>query len=119
MKTLIALNKNWIFWLDRAGIYTLPIGALITPYLMLSLQISLLYCVIGILATSFILGVIHHYCLRHLVKCPKCGWNLTQFKDGTHIPPKHVYNALKAGKACLNCGWKPFEDEKSSTSEEL
>lgn len=117
MKTLAAINKNWIFWLDRAGIYSLPIGALSIPYLMLSLEISFINCVIGIVTVSFILWVLHHFCLRTFVKCPKCGWNLTQFKDGNFIAPKDLYVALKAGNPCLNCGWKPFEEEEKRLKE--
>lgn len=109
MKTLIALRKTWIFWLDRAAIYTLPLGTLLTMFLVATDQAEFKVCVIGVLSVSFVLSIANHVCLYHFVKCPVCHWNLSTFKDGKKIQPKYLYNAFSAGKPCLQCGWLPGE----------
>ncbi|WP_185232834.1 hypothetical protein [Teredinibacter franksiae] len=109
MKTLDALGKNWIFLLDRAAIYTLPLGILFGMFMVFTQTLPWKTCVLGVLGVSFTLSVVHQVCLYHFVKCPTCGWNLTIFKDGKKIQPKFLYNAFSAGKPCLNCGWVPGE----------
>ncbi|MBD1389110.1 hypothetical protein IC617_06680 [Neiella sp. HB171785] len=107
MNTLAALNKGWIFWLDRAGIYALPLGGITTMFLVPTQGLSWSFCLSIVVGVSLTCAIAHHLCLYHLVKCPECGWNLTKFKDGKRIQPKYVYNAFRAGRPCLKCGWEP------------
>ncbi len=107
MRTLRALNKDWIFWLDRMGAYALPVGVLASVFLHTTETLDIRYGIVFFLVASLCMAIAHHICLYRLVVCPKCGWNLAKFKNGEKIPPKHVYNAFKAGRACLKCGWKP------------
>ncbi len=107
MKTLESLGKTWMFWLDRAAIYTLPLGTLLSIFLVVTGQATFKQCAISVLGLSFVLSIANHICLYYFVKCPSCGWNLTTFKDGQKIQPKYLYIAFAAGNPCMKCGWEP------------
>lgn len=107
MDTLVFLNKSWISNIEDAGIVVL-IAGLPLAFVVSLLDLIDLPVVVGmVFILSFMLTMIHYFCIYHLVKCPSCGQNLSKFKNGKNVPIKQLYNGFKKGAACRHCKWEP------------
>ena len=105
---LKSMKLSWLQHLDLVGAVIIAITlllALLGSYLD-SLVLMLLFP-IGIGINVFLRWFQKFYFYEFAI-CPKCSSKLNYFKNGNKIPSEKAWGALRQGKGCKACGWKPL-----------
>jgi hypothetical protein len=101
---LRSIGKYWILSSELAP-NILLVGAFLGMFICFAIgqKNAGLTVFVVLISTSFIATAIQYHLFYHFIRCPRCGYNPTRYKNGKNIPTKTVYKRLQDLEYCPAC----------------
>ena len=105
---LKSMNLSWLQHLDVAGAIAIAVCLVISLIGSYIDSILLIFMLPFGFTINIFLRWFQSFYFYEYVKCAECRSKINYFKNGKKIPSEQAWGALRQGKGCRVCGWKPI-----------